>query len=89
MDGQRPSGMLGEIEASVQRYIVTTVLLSLAMGLLVGLTLAVLRVELAWVFGFFAFRLNFVPAIGAIIASLLPLPVILLSPDMSMTAKAF
>ena len=53
-----------------------------------GLTLAVLGVELAWVFGFLAFLLNLVPTVGAIIASLLPLPVILLSPEMSITAKA-
>ncbi len=86
-DGQRPSGMLGEIETSVQRYIVTTVLLSLATALLVGLSLAVLGVELAWIFAFLTFLLNFVPSIGAIIASLLPLPVILLSPELSMTAK--
>src|SRR5208283_1287364 len=46
-----------------------------------------LGVEFAWVFGLLAFLLNFVPSIGAIIASLLPLPVILLSPDMSLTAK--
>ena len=87
-DGQPSSGMLGDIEAGVQRYVVTTVFLSLGTGLLVGLTLAVLGVELAWVFGFLAFLLNFVPSVGAIIATLLPLPVVLLSPDMSITAKA-
>jgi AI-2 transport protein TqsA len=86
-DGQRHSGMLGEIESSVQSYVVTLVFLSLATGFLVGLTLATLGVELAWVFGFLAFLLNFVPTIGAIIASLLPLPVIVLSPDMSVTTK--
>jgi AI-2 transport protein TqsA len=44
-------------------------------------------VEFAWVFALLAFLLNFVPSVGAIIASLLPLPVILLSPEMSLTAK--
>jgi AI-2 transport protein TqsA len=86
-DGQRHSGMLGEIEANVRRYVVTLVFLSLGTGLLVGLTLAMLGVELAWVFGFLAFLLNFVPTIGAIIASLLPLPVIVLSSDRSISAK--
>jgi AI-2 transport protein TqsA len=86
-DGRSSSGMLGEIEISVQRYLVTTILLSSITGLLVGLTLAVLGVDLAWIFGLFAFLLNFVPNVGAIIASLLPLPVILLSPDMSLAAK--
>ena len=84
----RPSGdVLAEIETSVKSYIVSTIFLSAVTGLLVGLSLALLGVEFAWVFGLLAFLLNFVPSIGAIIASLLPLPVILLSPDMSLTAK--
>ena len=84
---RRPSGVLAEIETSVKSYIVSTIFLSAATGMLLGATLAVLGVEFAWVFGLLAFLLNFVPSIGAIIASLLPLPVILLSPDMSVTAK--
>ena len=84
----RPStDVLSEIETSVKSYIVSTIFLSAITGLLLGLTLALLGVEFAWVFGLLAFLLNFVPSIGAIIASLLPLPVILLSPDMSLTAK--
>jgi AI-2 transport protein TqsA len=84
----RPSGdVLAEIETRVKSYIVSTIFLSAVTGLLLGLTLALLGVEFAWVFGLLAFLLNFVPSIGAIIASLLPLPVILLSPDMSLTAK--
>ncbi len=86
--GSRSStNMLAEIETSVKRYIVSTIFLSTVTGLLLGLTLTLLGVEFAWVFGLLAFLLNFVPSVGAIIASLLPLPVILLSPDMSLTAK--
>jgi AI-2 transport protein TqsA len=85
--GPRPSAdVLAEIEASVKSYIAGTVFLSAVTGLLVGLSLALLGVEFAWVFGLLAFLLNFIPSIGAIVASLLPLPVILLSPDMSLTA---
>ena len=84
---RRPSGVLAEIETSVKSYIVSTIFLSAATGMLLGATLAVLGVEFAWVFGLLAFLLNFVPSIGAIIASLLPLPVILLSADLSVTAK--
>jgi AI-2 transport protein TqsA len=84
----RPStDVLAEIETSVKGYIASTIFLSAVTGLLLGLVLALLGVEFAWVFGLLAFMLNFVPSIGAIIASLLPLPVILLSPDMSLTAK--
>jgi AI-2 transport protein TqsA len=84
----RPStDVLAEIETRVKSYIASTIFLSAVTGLLLGLVLALLGVEFAWVFGLLAFMLNFVPSIGAIIASLLPLPVILLSPDMSLTAK--
>ena len=38
-------------------------------------------------FGFLAFLLNFIPNIGSIVATLLPVPVILLSPDLSWPAR--
>jgi len=40
-------------------------------------------VDLAFVFGFFTFVLNFIPSIGSVIATLLPLPIILVSPHIS------
>jgi len=86
-DRLRPAGVLVEIETRVKRYIIQTVLFSALVGLLLGLTYMVLGVQFAWLFGFLAFLLNFVPNIGSIIATLLPLPVILLSPEMSITAK--
>jgi len=84
---RRSSGVLAEIEARVKSYILYTVFFSGLTGLLCGLTLAALGVEFAWMFGLLAFLLNFVPNIGSIIATLLPLPVILLAPDMPITAK--
>ena len=47
------------IEAKIQHYIVTKGVISLATGGLVGLTLAVLGIDLALVFGLLAFLLNF------------------------------
>lgn len=82
-----PSGLLAEIETRVKRYIGQTVFFSALTGLLVAATLGVLGVEFAGVFGFLAFLLNFIPTVGAIIATLLPLPVVLLSPDLSITAR--
>jgi AI-2 transport protein TqsA len=84
---RHPTGLLGEIETRVKRYVVRMVLFSILTGVLVGLTLGVLGVEYAWVFGFLAFLLNFIPNVGAIIATLLPLPVVLLSPELSLTAQ--
>ena len=60
---------------------------SAATGFLVGLVLWLLGVEFAWVFGFLAFLFNFIPNIGSVIATLLPLPVALLDPQMSVTIK--
>ena len=74
-----------EIESRIKRYLVTKVLLSAVTGLLVGSILYFLNVDLAFVFGFLAFLLNFIPSVGSIIATLLPLPIILVSPEGSWT----
>lgn len=44
-------------------------------GFLVWAVLALFKLELANVFGIFAFILNFIPSIGSIIATLLPVPI--------------
>ena len=79
------TGAGAEIEASVKRYIITKVILSTITGFLVYLVLNVIDIPFAMAFGAFAFILNFIPSIGSIIATLLPLPVILLTPDITMT----
>jgi AI-2 transport protein TqsA len=75
-----------EVEASIRRYLVLKTLISAVAGTIVWVVLAVLGVDLAFVFGFFAFLLHYVPSIGAVIATLLPLPVVLVSPDVSPAA---
>lgn len=81
----RSQGVRLDVETKIRRYIVVQGALSAATGLLVGGILAVLGVPLAMVFGLFAFLLNFIPSIGSIIATLLPLPVVLVSPEISST----
>lgn len=78
-------GVLGEIEHRVQRYIMAKTIVSAATGGIVGGILAFLGVDLALVFGLFAFLLNFIPSIGSIIATLLPLPVVLVNPESTLT----
>jgi AI-2 transport protein TqsA len=80
-------GVLTEIEDRVQRYITQMVMLSAISGIAAGIVLAACGVKFAVMFGFLAFLLNFIPTVGSIIATLLPLPVILLSPEMGPTAK--
>ncbi|AWT58903.1 MAG: Putative transport protein YhhT [Candidatus Moanabacter tarae] len=87
-DGIDPNaGIWGEVELRVRRYIINMILISAATGLIVGTSLTLIGVEFALVFGFSAFVLNFIPSIGSMIATLLPLPVVLLNPDLSVTLK--
>jgi AI-2 transport protein TqsA len=81
-----PDGTWSEIDARIKRYLVTKGVLSAATGALVGSALSLLGIDLALVFGLFAFLLNFIPSIGSIIATFLPLPVVIASPDVSMAA---
>jgi AI-2 transport protein TqsA len=82
-----PSDLLAAIEARVTRYVLQIVGLSVLTGVLVGGVLAAVGVEFAYVFGFLAFLLNFIPTVGSIIATLLPVPVVLLSSELSLTAQ--
>ncbi|HSZ54204.1 MAG TPA: AI-2E family transporter [Tepidisphaeraceae bacterium] len=84
---RRTTGVLSEIEVRVQLYISQMVLLSAIAGILVWIVLWILGVEMAALFGVLAFLLNFIPTIGSIIATLLPLPVILIDPHMGVPAK--
>lgn len=65
----------------VQRYLIAKLAVSSVTGVVVGLILWAIGVPLAGMFGFMAFVLNFIPSVGSIIATLLPLPLILVSPD--------
>jgi len=69
------SGLSLEIHERIKRYVVVKVASSVVTGVLVGGILAALGVDLAFVFGLAAFGLNFVPSVGAVIATLLPVGV--------------
>jgi AI-2 transport protein TqsA len=75
------TGVWAEVESRVKRFIVTKLLTSGATGLLVGTVLFALGIDLAMVFGLLAFLLNFIPSVGSIVATLLPLPVVLMNPE--------
>jgi AI-2 transport protein TqsA len=84
---QEPSqGFLGEMEASVKQYITTKVLVSAVTGLLVFSVLALLGIPYAISFGAFAFVLNFIPTIGSVLATILPIPIIQIMPGISTTS---
>jgi AI-2 transport protein TqsA len=70
-----PDGIYIEIEQQIRSYIITKVVLSAATGILVWLSLEAIGLPLASVFGMLAFLFNFIPSIGSVIATLLPLPI--------------
>jgi AI-2 transport protein TqsA len=78
-------GILGEIERRVRRYIVAKTVFAAAAGSILGGVLAVLGIDLALMFGLFAFLLNFIPNLGSPIAILLPLPVVLVNPESTLS----
>jgi AI-2 transport protein TqsA len=82
----RPTaGVWVDIETRIQKYLLTKSAVSALVGVLTGLILAILGVDLSLVFGVFAFLLNFIPNIGPLAATLLPLPIVLMDPGLSAT----
>lgn len=79
--GQHKEGFYREIDAKIRQYIGVKVLLSSVTGLLVGVILAILGLDLAAVFGVLAFLLNFIPSVGSVVATLLPLPLAIVQFD--------
>lgn len=79
LSGRNPGtvrqGVLGEIDNKVRYYIYLKVICSAVTGLLVWFILSMFKLPLAGVFGMMAFLLNFIPSVGSLIATLLPLPV--------------
>ena len=68
-------GVYAAVDRDVRRYLVMKTLLSAIMGVTVGGVLWLFGVELAIVFGLLAFVLDFIPSIGSVVATLLPIPV--------------
>jgi len=63
-----------DVVRKIRRYLGTKVITSAAVGVLVWASLAIIGLELAGVFGVLAFLVNFIPAIGPIIVTVLPIP---------------
>ena len=72
-----------EVETRVQRYLSIKFMVSLVTGFSVGLVLQFLGVPFALMFGLLSFLLNFIPSVGSIMATLLPLPVVMVDPSLS------
>jgi AI-2 transport protein TqsA len=71
---QRRDGIYAEIESTIRGYITTMTGIAAITSLLVGLVLWAFGLKLAWLFALLVFLLSYVPNIGPIIATLLPIP---------------
>lgn len=69
------TGVYADIDQKIRKYTVTKVFISAITGILVWMTLRYIGLKLASVFAILAFLLNFIPSIGSIISTFLPLPV--------------
>jgi AI-2 transport protein TqsA len=69
------TGIYADIENTIRGYITTMTALSALTSVLVGLVLWALGLQMAWLFAFLVFLLSFIPNVGPIVATLLPLPV--------------
>ncbi len=69
------SPVYSEVVHKIRRYVGIKVIVSAITGLLVWSILTFVGLKLAGAFGILAFLLNFIPSIGSIIATLLPIPI--------------
>jgi AI-2 transport protein TqsA len=64
-----------DIESAVRNYLTTKIVISAITGILVWLILWMFALPMASLFGILAFLLNFIPSIGSIISTMLPIPI--------------
>ena len=81
--GKKHGAIWKKSEEKIKKYIMAKFFISVLQGIIIGLILTAFRVDMALMFGFLAFILNFIPTFGPIFAGLLPLPVILVTPGLS------
>jgi AI-2 transport protein TqsA len=72
---QPRTGIYAEIASTIRNYITTMTAIAAVTALLVGTVLWALGLQMAWLFGLLVFLLNFIPNVGSIVATLLPIPV--------------
>jgi AI-2 transport protein TqsA len=66
------------VQKKISKYIITKTTISIITGCLVGILLLIFGVDLTFMFVILTILLNFIPSIGSIIATLMPLPVLIL-----------
>ncbi len=71
----RITAMLNNINKQIQKYLIAKTAISFTTGLLFTIVLLIYNVQFALIWGILAFMLNFIPNIGSVIATILPLSI--------------
>jgi AI-2 transport protein TqsA len=72
---KKVSGIILNINKEIQKYLIAKTLISLATALLAMLVLSLFGVQFVLIWGILTFLLNFIPNIGSVIATILPLAI--------------
>jgi len=76
------SARFAKMRSEVQRYLGLKTLISLTTGSLVAAAMAIIGVDFPLVWGLLAFLLNYIPALGSILAALPPLLLAIVQPEL-------
>ena len=80
----RAAALRRQIDAQIQRYLVIKTTISAGIGFITYLVLGpCLGVNMAHLFGVITFLGNYIPNVGAVVATVVPLPVVVLDPELS------
>ncbi len=79
--GQKGSGLVGQVENRLSRYIATVTLINCGLGLVVWAALALMGLEFPLLWGVLAGLLNFIPFVGATLAGIPPVVMALVQFD--------
>ena len=74
---------LGDIGEDVRAYVVAKTLISLVTSVAVWIVLSIAQVDFALFWALLAFPLNFIPTVGAIAASLPPIVIAMIDPELN------
>ncbi|MBC8145108.1 MAG: AI-2E family transporter [bacterium] len=78
---ERIGKVIENIDIQVRQYLVTKTILSLAMGVFTSAVLALFGVDFAILWGLLAFLLNYIPNVGSLAATILPVLIAFLQFD--------
>ena len=79
--GREGSGLVGQVETRLRRYIATVTLINCGLGLVVWAALALMGLEFPLLWGVLAGLLNFIPFVGATLAGIPPVVMALVQFD--------